>query len=66
MNSRIGAVVVVLAALVGGLAFSQNPPAARPVAQDPALDRITKLETDLAAAKLRIEEIGRASCRERV
>ena len=58
MKSRTGAVVLVLAALAGGLAFSQNPPVTPPAAQDPSLDRITKLETDLAAAKLRIEALS--------
>jgi hypothetical protein len=59
MNSRTGAVVVVLAALLGGLAFSQDPPA--PASNQERLDR---LELDLAAAKLRIEalstEVGEA------
>ena len=58
MKSRTGAVVLVLAALVGGLAFPQNPPVTPPATQDPSLDRIAKLETDLAAAKLRIEALS--------
>lgn len=58
MKSRTGAVVVVLAALVGGLAFSQNPSVPHPAGQDPGVDRIEKLETDLAAAKLRIEALS--------
>lgn len=68
MKSRTGAVVVVLAALVGGLAFSQNPPVPNPPGQDPpgqdppgqdpAVTRIEKLEADLAAAKLRIEALS--------
>jgi len=56
MKSRTGAVVAVLAALVGGLAFSQNPPV--PAGQDPAAVRLEKLEADLAAAKLRIEALS--------
>lgn len=58
MKSRTAAVVVLLAALVGGMAFSQDPPARHPAGQDPVVDRIEKLEADLATAKLRIEALS--------
>jgi len=57
MKSRTGAVVVLLAALAGGLAFS-NPSSPSSAAQDPAAERMDKLEADLAAAKLRIEALS--------
>ena len=57
MKSRTAAVVVLLAALVGGMAFSQDPPARHSTAQDPVAERLDKLEADLATAKLRIEAL---------
>ena len=56
MKSRTGVVVALLAALVGGLAFS-NPILPSPTPQDPVAERIDKLEADLAAAKLRMEAL---------
>ncbi|MFN0008577.1 MAG: hypothetical protein ACKVXR_11800 [Planctomycetota bacterium] len=58
MKSRTAAVVVLLAALVGGMAFSQDPPARAAARQDPVAERIDKLEAELATAKLRIEALS--------
>jgi len=58
MKSRTAAVVALLAALVGGMAFSQDPPARASAGQDPVAERIDKLEADLATAKLRIEALS--------
>jgi hypothetical protein len=53
MKSQFGIVAVAVAALVCGLASSQNTPA-----QDPALQRADKLEKDLAATRLRVEALS--------
>ena len=53
MKSRIGAVVVVLAALACGIAFSQEPPV-----PDPEADRVDRLEQELAATRLRVESLS--------
>jgi hypothetical protein len=58
MKSRTAAVVLVLAALAGGLAFSQDPPEKVPPGQDPSASRIEKLELDLSASRLRIEALA--------
>lgn len=53
MNRQPGVLLVAIAALGCGLAFSQNPPA-----QDPAVGRVEKLDQDLAATRLRIEALA--------
>jgi hypothetical protein len=53
MKSQLGIVAVAVAALVCGLASSQNTPA-----QDPAVQRADKLEKDLAATRLRVEALS--------
>src|SRR5258705_6601740 len=53
MKSHLGIVAVAVAALVCGLASSQNTPA-----QDPAAQRADKLEKELAATRLRVEALS--------
>jgi cobalamin biosynthesis protein CobT len=58
MKSRTTAVVVLLAALCAGMAFSQDPAARAAAGQDPVAERLEKVEADLATAKLRIESLS--------
>ncbi|HEV8114475.1 MAG TPA: hypothetical protein VGR31_17025 [Planctomycetota bacterium] len=53
MKSQLGIVAIAVAALVCGLASSQNTPV-----QDPAVQRADKLEKDLAATRLRVEALS--------
>jgi len=53
MKRSLGSLAFVVGALACGLAFSQNP-----AVQDPAGQRIDKLEKDLAASRLRVEALS--------